>query len=254
MKLCQTILQIFCNVDINFRSRRILDPLTTTLLPPKEDPRAAIRSNREYYFQTGYRINGAFVDADSILLNGSIAENVWHRMSLIVDKDSTSNIQLFFDGAFLGRFSENLPPRDVGGVLILNKERSFSDDEGFKGNRALFKNFVIGRCLRFDSQGECKYSVILRPFSIFALYMFFSNNLFFYDVTLGIERPSNCPEGYVSIAEKCFFISNTTEIYFNAVTQCGIKGGKLYEPRDAETFLILMRYLKVRILHNCFLL
>ena len=177
--MCQRILLTFCNVDINFRSRSY--PISTTLLPPKGNvvtpntetndagSLAAITSNKEYYFQTGYRINGAFVDTDSILLNGSIAENVWHRMSLIVDKDSTSNIQLFFDGAFLGRFSENLPPRDIGGVLILNKERSFSEEEGFKDNRALFKNFAIGRCLRFDSQGECKYSVISKPFWILSI-------------------------------------------------------------------------------------
>ena len=62
---------------------------------------------------------------------------------------------------------------------------------------------------------------------------------------LGVERQNNCPEGYILIAENCFLVSNTTANYYDAVKQCGVKGGKLYEPRDAEAFQILMRYLQV---------
>ena len=189
MRICvKELIETIYNDDINFRSSS--SSRTTTLLPPKGNVvtenteskdaglQASITSSKEHYLQIGYRINGAFVDTGSISLNGSIAENVWHRMSLIVDKDSTYNIQLFFDGTLLGRFSENLPPRDVGGVFILNNERSFSEEEGFKGNRALFKNFVVGRCLRFDSHGECKYDSILKPFKFFALYDCLSYYLF----------------------------------------------------------------------------
>ena len=62
---------------------------------------------------------------------------------------------------------------------------------------------------------------------------------------LGIERPNNCPPGYTWLAGKCFYITNDIETYINAATLCEIKGGRLYEPRDDVTYLILVRYLEV---------
>ena len=64
---------------------------------------------------------------------------------------------------------------------------------------------------------------------------------------IGVERPNNCPPEYVLIQDKCFYITDSKETYINAKTQCSIKGGKMYEPRDAETLLILVEYLKVKI-------
>ena len=142
---------------MNSRSRALLPPAIgdsnikitqNNSIATKAEEEAS--STPEYYFQVGYRTNEDYIDTEIIPLNGSIAENVWHGISLIVDKDSTSNVQLFFDEKFVGRFSENLPPRDIGGVLVVNTEEN---DE----NKALFKNFVIGRCLQFNSVGECKH-------------------------------------------------------------------------------------------------
>ena len=62
---------------------------------------------------------------------------------------------------------------------------------------------------------------------------------------VGVERPNNCPSEYVLIGGRCFYITESTETYMNAVTACSIKGGKLYEPRDAGTNLILAKYLEV---------
>ena len=73
-------------------------------------------------------------------------------------------------------------------------------------------------------------------------------------IILGIEDiapPNNCPSEYRLIQGKCFFISNSTngpiiETYINSITECVIKGGKLYEPRDAVTYLTLVDYLEVK--------
>ena len=97
-------------------------------------------------------MKGALFDTAKIPLNNSIDENVWHQMTLIVDKSSESNVQLFFDDKFVGRVPEFLPPRDVGGPMIVNNPKH-------EVNKALFKNFVIERCLRFNSIGECKYTI-----------------------------------------------------------------------------------------------
>ena len=64
---------------------------------------------------------------------------------------------------------------------------------------------------------------------------------------IGVERPNNCPPEYVLIQDKCFYLTDSKETYINAKTQCSIKGGKMYEPRDAETLFILVEYLKVKI-------
>ena len=101
----------------------------------------------------GHRTNGKRINTEVIQLNDSIDENVWHRMSLTIDKDSKANVKLFFDEKLVGRLTEYLPPRDVGGVMIVNNPKN-----GEK--KALFKNFVVGRCIRFNSYGECKYQLV----------------------------------------------------------------------------------------------
>ena len=48
---------------------------------------------------------------------------------------------------FLMTIRESLPPRDVGGVMTLNRFRPV----------ALFKDLKVERCLQFDPSGQCKY-------------------------------------------------------------------------------------------------
>lgn len=203
------------NYDFVYLSSEASIP-TTTFLPPGLNTETStmvasrVRSERQvesvkqYFFQAGYRNGDQFTYTEKIQLNRHLTENVWHRLSLIVDKDSNSTVRIFFDDDYVGSFRESLPPRDVGGVMTLNLYE----------NEALFKKFVVGRCLRFSSAGEC------------------------------VERPNNCPDGYVLIGGKCFYITEDTETYMDAVTMCNIKGGRLYEPRDAQTYLILARYLE----------
>ena len=66
-----------------------------------------------------------------------------------------------------------------------------------------------------------------------------------HDCFTGVERPNNCPPEYVLVGGKCYYISTSGETYMNAITECQIKNGRLFEPRDAETYLILVRYLEV---------
>ena len=108
-----------------------------------------VESVKQYFFQAGYRNGDQFTYTEKIQLNRHLTENVWHRLSLIVDKDSNSTVRIFFDDDYVGSFRESLPPRDVGGVMTLNLYE----------NEALFKKFVVGRCLRFSSAGECKYNL-----------------------------------------------------------------------------------------------
>ena len=84
-----------------------------------------------------------------ITLNGTLYENVWHKLLLVVDKDSNSSVQTFLDDKYVGSFRESLPPRDVGGVMALNRFRPV----------ALFKDLKVERCLQFDPNGQCKYEI-----------------------------------------------------------------------------------------------
>ena len=63
------------------------------------------------------------------------------------DKDSNDSVKTFVDGDYVGSFRMRHPPRDVGGVVALNLYRT----------SALFKEFKVERCLRFDLSGNCKY-------------------------------------------------------------------------------------------------
>ena len=108
-------------------------------------PRAQ-EAGKIYYFQAGNTFNGEFTNTESIILNGTISENVWHRLALVVDKDSNSTVKIIFDDSYVGSFKESLAPRDVGGVMTLN----------FYQNIVLFKDFTIGRCIQFNSIGKCK--------------------------------------------------------------------------------------------------
>jgi len=206
------------NYDFVYLSSQTIDT-PTTLLPPAFDTTLAdatsssvleARSDKsaevtkQYFFQAGYRNVDGFEYTEKITLNNQITENVWHRLSLIINKSSNLTVQVFFDNDYVGSFRESLAARDVGGVMTLNHYE----------NEVLFKSFIVGRCIRFDSRGEC------------------------------VERPNNCPPEYVLIQDKCFYITDSKETYINAKTQCSIKGGKMYEPRDAETLLILVEYLK----------
>lgn len=82
-----------------------------------------------------------------ISLNGTLYGNVWHKLRLVVDKDLNISVQAFLDDEYVGSFRESLPPRDVGGVMVLNRFRPV----------ALFKDLKMERCLQFDPNGQCKY-------------------------------------------------------------------------------------------------
>ena len=85
------------------------------------------------------------------MLNDQVTENVWHRLSLILNKTSNQTVQIFFDNDYVGSFRESRAARDVGGVMTLNLNE----------NEVMFKSFIVGRCKRFDSRGECKHGFIL---------------------------------------------------------------------------------------------
>ena len=87
-----------------------------------------------FFFQAGYRFKGLFTNTITIPLNGTINTNVWHDLRLVIDKDSNNTIEIFFDDKYVGSFIEFLPPRDVGGVMTVNRDI------------ALFKNFEVGQC------------------------------------------------------------------------------------------------------------
>ena len=106
---------------------------------------------KQYFFQAGYRNVDGFEYTEKIMLNNQITENVWHRLSLIINKNSNLTVQVFFDNDYVGSFRESLAARDVRGVMTLNHYE----------NEVLFKSFIVGRCIRFDSRGECKHKFIL---------------------------------------------------------------------------------------------
>jgi len=185
----------------------------TTVPPTTGVPPASVSENatsttggtdeayQGFFFQAGYRFKGLFTNTITIPLNGTINTNVWHDLRLVIDKDSNNTIEIFFDDKYVGSFIEFLPPRDVGGVMTVNRDI------------ALFKNFEVGQCLRFDSFGNC------------------------------IERSNICPDEYTLINEKCFYITNKTDTYIDAITQCKLKNGRLYEPRDEADYYKLVNYL-----------
>ena len=139
---------------------------TTTLLPPAFDTTLTYTTSgsamekrsdksdevaKQYFFQAGYRNVDGFEYTEKIMLNDQVTENVWHRLSLIINKSSNLTVQIFFDNDYVGSFRESLAARDVGGVMTLNLNE----------NEVLFKSFIVGRCIRFDSRGECKHEFIL---------------------------------------------------------------------------------------------
>ena len=137
--------------------------LTTTLLPPavnvdttsgsalKARSDDSVEVTKQYFFQAGYRNVDGFEYTEKIMLNDQVTENVWHRLSLILNKTSNQTVQIFFDNGYVGSFRESLAARDVGGVMTLNLNE----------NEVMFKSFIVGRCKRFDSRGECKHGFIL---------------------------------------------------------------------------------------------
>ena len=145
-------------MSIHILSSRVvnIDPTTVspTIPPP---PAGQITTKKKYFLQTGYFRNG--MDENSchgcdespgrITLNDTFHENVWHKLLLVVDKDSNSSVQTFLDDKYVGSFRESLPPRDVGGVMALNRFRPV----------ALFKDLKVERCLQFDLNGQCKYEI-----------------------------------------------------------------------------------------------
>ena len=131
-------------------STRVVNINPTTASPTIPPPPAGpITTKKIYFLETGYFRNGRDSDGsqDTITLNGTLSENVWHNLLLVVDKDSNSSVQVFLDDNYVGSFRENLPPRDVGGVMAWNRFRTV----------ALFKDFKVERCLQFDLHGQCKY-------------------------------------------------------------------------------------------------
>ena len=140
--------------------------VTTTLLPPALDTTLSdttsssalqarsdnsVETTKQYFFQAGYRNVDGFEYTEKVMLNDQVTENVWHRLSLILNKTSNQTVQIFFDNDYVGSFRESMAARDVGGIMVLNVNE----------NEALFKSFIVGRCVRFDSRGECKHDFIL---------------------------------------------------------------------------------------------
>ena len=139
---------------------------TTTGGTPPAYAQGGTTSEKVYYIQVGYMFNGRLMDTTSIILDGAISENVWHKLALTVEKDSNSTVEVFFDDKYVGSFKENLAPRDVGGVITISKcflptaaGCSCPNCEKPLEAMALFKNFEVGRCVLFNSIGQCKFSI-----------------------------------------------------------------------------------------------
>ena len=91
-------------------------------------------------------MRGQYTNTAQIPLNGSISDSGWHTLSLVIDKDLSSTVQVYLNGNKVGSFQETLAPRDVGGVMTLD----------IYENTAVFEYFNIGRCIKFNSNGLCK--------------------------------------------------------------------------------------------------
>ena len=94
---------------------------------------------------SGYRLNGKTFLDENFLINGTTSGTIFHSLRLLIDNESIKSTKVFIDGKLLGSIQEHFVSRLKGGVFVLNHCKGV----------ALFRNFVLKECKKFDDDGKC---------------------------------------------------------------------------------------------------
>ena len=104
-----------------------------------------ISKNSSATLVSGYRLNGKTFLDEKFLINGTTSGTIFHSLRLLIDNESIKSTKVFIDGKLFGSIQEHFVSRLKGGVFVLNHCKGV----------ALFRNFVLKECKKFDEDGKC---------------------------------------------------------------------------------------------------
>ena len=112
-----------------------------------------INKNSSAMLVSGYRLNGKTFLDEKFPINGTTSGTRFHSLRLVIDNDSSKSAKVFVDKKLFGSIQEHFVSRLKGGVFVLNHCKGV----------ALFRNFVLKECKKFDDDGKCtSYGTIHR--------------------------------------------------------------------------------------------